>query len=408
MKHVTLVDARMGRGKSTAAIRYMNERKGEQCFLYITPYLSEVDRVCDLCNFDEPGCDFMSKSTQLKTMMARRRNIASTHSLFSLMDDEALDLARENGYSLIVDESIQVIKSVPVSQHDLNLMCVNLIAVEDDGSVIWRDPEYIGKFDGYKQMAEDGALCCYGNTFYEIMSPKKLLAFDEVIMMTYIFEGQLQRGYLDYYGFTYDIVGIERDEDGYRFSDKPDSPPPIDYSSLITVVGVDPDSPDAKLNDVGRGRTALSVNWFNQRRKSHKDVKTLRACLDNFFRRKTNSRSGERLWTTFKENEEWLLGQRNRYAGDFLQLNARATNAYRETKYVAYLANRFINPNIAKFFASRGVAIDVDKFALSEMLQFIWRSAIRDDKPITLYVPSKRMRTLLLDWIEEMNKGAEQ
>ena len=405
MKRVTVVDARMGRGKSSAAIRYMNEQKGERCFLYITPYLSEVDRVCDLCNFDEPGCDFMSKSNQLKAMMARRRNIASTHSLFSLMDEEALTLARENGYSLIVDESIQVIKSVPVSQRDLDLMCDNLISVDESGCVTWIDAEYEGKFEGYKQMAQDGTLCCYGSTMYEIMNPEKLLAFDEVVMMTYMFEGQLQRGYLDYFGFTYDIVGIEQDGGGYRFSDKPDSPPPIDYSSLIDIVGVDPGSVEAKLNDLGRGRTALSVNWFAQRGKSHPDVKALRGCLDNFFRRKTNSRSGERLWTTFKENEDWLLGQRNRYAGDFLQLNARATNAYRKTKYVAYLANRFINPNISKFFASRGVKIDADKFALSEMLQFIWRSAIRDDEPIVLYVPSKRMRTLLLDWIEEMNKG---
>lgn len=407
MKHVTIVDARMGRGKSSAAIRYMNERKGSQCFLYITPYLSEVDRICDFCNFDEPGCDFMSKSNQLKSMMARRRNIASTHSLFSLMDEEALSLARENGYSLIVDESLQVIRSVPVSQRDLDLMCDNLITISEDGVVTWIDPDYEGKFEGYKLMAMDGALCCYGKTFYEVMSPEKLLAFDEIIMMTYMFEGQLQRGYLDYYGFTYDIVGVEQDGDGYRFSDRPDSPPPIDYSKLIEVVGVDLDSVDAKLNELGRGRTALSVNWFAQRGKSHEDVRALRSCLDNFFRRKTGSRSGERLWTTFKENEEWLLGQRNRYAGDFLQLNARATNAYRDTRYVAYLANRFINPNIAKFFAARDVVIDTDKFALSEMLQFIWRSAIRDDKPIVLYVPSKRMRTLLLDWMKEMSEGVK-
>ncbi len=48
MKHITVVDARMGRGKSSAAIGYMKQYMGKRCFLYITPYLSEVDRVCSL------------------------------------------------------------------------------------------------------------------------------------------------------------------------------------------------------------------------------------------------------------------------------------------------------------------------------------------------------------------------
>ena len=53
---------------------------------------------------------------------------------------------------------------------------------------------------------------------------------------------------------------------------------------------------------------------------------------------------------------------------------------------------------------TNGVSVDEDGFALSEMIQFIWRSAIRDGKEITLYVPSSRMRNLLLDWLEEISK----
>jgi len=49
----------------------------------------------------------------------------------------------------------------------------------------------------------------------------------------------------------------------------------------------------------------------------------------------------------------------------------------------------------------RGVMFDQDKWALSEMVQFVWRSAIRDEKPITLYVPSKRMRDLFINWLSE-------
>ena len=43
--------------------------------------------------------------------------------------------------------------------------------------------------------------------------------------------------------------------------------------------------------------------------------------------------------------------------------------------------------------------MDEDAYALSEMLQFIWRSAIRDGKEIWVYLPSVRMRSLLEEWI---------
>ena len=45
--------------------------------------------------------------------------------------------------------------------------------------------------------------------------------------------------------------------------------------------------------------------------------------------------------------------------------------------------------------------VDEDGYAISEMLQFLWRSGIRDGKRITVYIPSRRMRNLLINWIEE-------
>ncbi len=61
-KEITIVDARMGRGKSSAAIRYMNENKGKKRFLYITPYLKEVDRICEQCDFEQPEADRASNT----------------------------------------------------------------------------------------------------------------------------------------------------------------------------------------------------------------------------------------------------------------------------------------------------------------------------------------------------------
>ena len=44
---------------------------------------------------------------------------------------------------------------------------------------------------------------------------------------------------------------------------------------------------------------------------------------------------------------------------------------------------------------------DNDNYALSELLQFIWRSNVRmadSDNPVYVWVPNKRMRKLLRDF----------
>jgi hypothetical protein len=44
--------------------------------------------------------------------------------------------------------------------------------------------------------------------------------------------------------------------------------------------------------------------------------------------------------------------------------------------------------------------VDSDMFALSEMIQFIWRGAIRQGKPMKVLILSERMRNLLIKWLE--------
>ena len=234
-----------------------------------------------------------------------------------------------------------------------------------------------------------------------IMNPAMLSAFDEIFMLTYLFDGQYQKAYLDFYGLPYRIMGVQQDKDGYYFSKLPDSPPPMDYSKLISIV----EKP--KMNQAGNHPYALSKKWFAHRGYDNPEIRALRNNLRCFFRSTPNSRPNTRLWTSFKSEREKLIDAKTgRFRSNFLQISARATNEYRSCTNLAYIANRFIDPNLTKFFATKNVHINADVFALSEMLQWIWRSAIRDGKPINLYIPSKRMRNLLLDWMKTTKKGA--
>ena len=73
-----------------------------------------------------------------------------------------------------------------------------------------------------------------------------------------------------------------------------------------------------------------------------------------------------------------------------------------------YFANQFINPNIKDFFNTKKVVVNEDKWALSELLQWIWRGRIRRNEPMNLDIPSKRMRNLLYDWLDNVEVNVFQ
>jgi len=75
---------------------------------------------------------------------------------------------------------------------------------------------------------------------------------------------------------------------------------------------------------------------------------------------------------------------------------------------VAYLVNVFFRVPVSRYLKAMFINLDEDLFALSEMIQFIWRSRIREGKPIDLFIPSGRMRHLLKAWLNgEMRTPVE-
>ncbi|WP_425084946.1 hypothetical protein [Ruegeria profundi] len=83
----------------------------------------------------------------------------------------------------------------------------------------------------------------------------------------------------------------------------------------------------------------------------------------------------------------------------WLPNTTRGTNDYKNATHLIYLYNQYINSNILSFLGAGSVS--QDDYALTELIQWVWRSRIRDKKPITLYLPSRRMRNLFLSWLWE-------
>ena len=97
----------------------------------------------------------------------------------------------------------------------------------------------------------------------------------------------------------------------------------------------------------------------------------------------------------------------SRYKKRFLAFNTKATNEHAACHNLAYCINVYANPNMLNYLNSRGAQLSQDAFALSQMIQWIWRSAIRRGEDVYLYIPSKRMRALLEQWIRDVQNGVD-
>ena len=405
---VRVCDAIMGAGKTQSAITQMLEDEESQ-YIYITPYLNEVTRVktaCDARNFYEPTDDKGRKIDDLHRLLRAKRNIVSTHALFKAYTDETVQLIRDGGYKLIMDEVADVVEKIEIHKDDIDMMLgQGLIQVDEIGCVRWMGLEYDGRFSGhFKDMCMTGHVFLYGRHLMLWTFPVGVFeGFREVTVLTYLFDAQIQKYYFDLHGIQVQKIGTAKVDGQYRFTDKPVVPEYV--ATLRDKVHI---LDNKKMNDVGNGQHDLSVSWYERvsATRGKPKIEKLRKNIYNFYRGINKSPSSRNLWTTFKGYEDVLAGKG--YAKGFLSFNARATNEYKDRTHLAYCVNLFYNPFMKNYFLKNNIVVEEDMWALSEMVQWVWRSAIRDGKEIWIYIPSARMRGLLRDWLEEQASIVER
>lgn len=405
----------MGRGKTSAMINHINQSEDDVRYLFIVPLLTEVQRIKEACcgkEFVEPFADG-GKLNNIKRLLAEGRNIVSTHALFGRFDDEAISLAKNMGYVLVMDEVTTVIRNIPITSYDCKWICENYVEETEDGKIIWLDDDYTGVLEPYKEQINGGNVyfCRTMDGRYEGMDlmyvmPREFFAgFRDMYLMTYMFKNQMIRCYFDMIGLPYQRLYVSGDSiENYQLSDQPQPRPDIDFSPLIHVLY------NERLNAIGDPKTALSKNWYVKNAATPL-LKKLQNNTYNFFNQYAKASSNECLWSTFCKDDikgidfPSIVGRKGFKKG-FLACNSKGTNQFRTKTALAYLINVYPSTLQKIYLRERGVEIDDDKYALSEMLQWIWRSAIRDGKEIQLYLPSRRMRTLLSDWLT--TKGREE
>ncbi|BBO80225.1 hypothetical protein DSCO28_07910 [Desulfosarcina ovata subsp. sediminis] len=435
---VTCIDACMGTGKTTHAEMMFNSAPTDAKFLYITPYLKEVERIEHDCpGFVQPMTmkeankreketgkwpevhpsirNCMNKGEAIHQLISDGHNITSTHSLFKDVGEDTVELLRIQGYTLVMDEVLTPVEGLDVKAKEVKAMLdADVIrkaeSLTEGGKVIKAIP---GNQDGFergyddlRRIAKNGRLVLVDDTVLVWLLPTDLLsAFREVYLMTYMFDCQPIAAYFKMFG----IEVIKKTLWCGKL---------VDYSEGLAngkLTGVHQKlaiHERGRVNDIGDIPSALSKEWY--KRDTKVKAKQIANNLYNFFHNHTDSPLDERMWTTYKDRREAIEKaagrEASRFADGFVSNNVRATNDLDHKSALAFCCNFHMNPYIKKFFKYGGADPHEDDWALSEMLQWIWRSRIRTEKSITVYIPSKRMRSLLKDWldkVQEWTKGAE-
>lgn len=399
-KIIKVIDSRMGKGKTTFMLNHMKENHHNR-FIFVTPYLDEVKRVIEHCEFIQPESEKnKTKLDHFKELISDGLSIATTHQLFKSVDLETIKLLKDWDYTLVLDEVLEVISISKLSKNEFNaLEELGLIKHEGNTWVKGDDESILLKYSYEWKYAEivrnliRNSVEIFENKILVWLFPVDLLkCFKTTYILTFMFDGYPLKPYLELHNFNiskYSIkdmqmVDYERDN-------------PSDLKGLINIY-------EGKYNDIGKGYNTFTVYWYNNILKNNPDsIIEIRDSLNNFYKNfmiKTKDKKKDSvIWTCFKEHIDTITTS-GINSNNFVAHNLRATNKYGKRANLAYLVNRNYNPIIKRWLLDKGLDTNDDSFALSEMIQWIWRSRIRNGENINIFIPSERMRNLFRAYLD--------
>lgn len=410
---IKIVDDIMGSGKSTWAINHINQNPDKK-FLCIVPLLSECERFKEKTDIDiiDPE-KWGSKWKNFRWLVENDKNIVTTHSLIKMMDLDMLELLKSKNYVLMIDECLDVLDTYKISKDDLKIIFnEKLVSLDEDGFLVWNEERkpYKGVYGDIKRLCSFKSLMGFKKENSDELAriimwnfPVDFFkCFDESYIFTYLWKGSIQKSYFDIHGIKYEKYMLDYDRQLIPHCKE------IEYEKRKNIVDLI-NIYDGKFNKIGMkiGKSnPLSKSWYEDKRKKNRSIfSQLKNNTENYFRTVTKTKSIDNMYTVFKPYCKYVKGEG--YTKGFVSCNARGTNEFKNKKSLAYLINFFMSPDIKQFVEHYHIEFDDNLFSLSALLQWIWRSQIRDGKSIDLYIPSERMRELLKIWINECKTMSE-
>lgn len=408
IKEVEIIDSITGSGKTTAICKWMDDNP-QYKYIYISPLLSEVEnggrihKQCLKTKFVSPTMDeHDTKSDHLLDLIKVGCNISCTHSLYLKMTEEHFKAIEQQQYVLIIDEELGMIDGFnEYSKSDLesliSLGCIDY--QESDGMLVWiKDDQNFDhkdhKYYNFKRHVENGLIYCAKRSkgMTVIQLPIKLLNIcKRVIIMTYLYDGNLLESFLKLKNIKsipfneFDKLNLKKISKG-------------DIRKLISIHKETKKKRDEldKLNlSMTWYQTKVTINELNTISKYIKSVGVAHNadCNTMMYTFPKCRKNGEKNALTkikpisFNKDNCWVY------------VSMRATNSLSHKNCLVHCFNRYLNQSVKAYLQDFNIKVDDDIFALSEMIQWVWRSAIRNNEPIVLAIASKRMKELFTSWL---------
>ena len=410
---IEVLDALMGTGKTTAIINWMKDNPQNK-YLYVSPMLAEVEEripcECASLEFVFPTTEnHKTKSAHLLELLGEGCNISFTHSLFQDLTKRHLELIRKEGYVLVIDEEVGLIEpySGVYKKGDItSLETAEHIEVDESNLGIvrwkWEDMEEDTAYSKLKRLCDLEMLYC-AKRDREMMVTQLPLALVEsarrTIILTYLFEGSIMESFIKLRGVTIEpFREVKLLKDPVQV--KREAKQLINLCTTPTI---------SKLTK----NFTLSSGWYSTSA-TKEQLSQLGTAIFSAYRKypkediiltMPKDSTSKRIGKTSKVNPRYGSHKSINADSCFLYCSCRATNEYAHKKVAIHAYNRYVNVPVKAYLQDYGSAIGAvpseDQYALSEMLQWLWRTQIRNDLPIDVYVLSRRMYKLLADWLSE-------
>lgn len=413
MNRIEIIDRICGSGKTHAIIDWM-KRNPIQRYLYVSPMLTEVEEripsQAEWLNFKFPEVsgEYATKGDSLMALLREGHNIAFTHSLYLSFTRQHINTIREMGYILVVDEEVNLIQPLDSEYTSEDIRYLHKdgkLAIDKDkfGQLKWTWADYgsNARYSKLKNLCDLGMIYCVESPIdgelanLVIQLPVELVtASSRCIAISYLFKGSVMESFLKMRGI--EVVDFDHEAGGvsFRYSNEEVIEK---LKGLITFI----ETPSTKKI----GRKSLSYTWYAKEMKQE-DADELAAAIRSVAQ-KVGAISDDVMYTmpknrAFPERKNAIVVKPKSLPADrcYVYCSARATNDFAHKHTLIHALYRHPNVTIASYLKHYGYPVDIDQFALAEMIQWIFRSRLRNQEPINLCLLSHRMRVLFNGWLE--------
>jgi len=412
MTEITIVDRPCGFGKSTDLIKEIKKCKANYPhikILLVVPVLTEITRFIVEIGGDwltTPTGDDGTKSDSLKDLLFKGKSIVITHALYERLKSFQHLIAE---YSVVIDEVPTVAKEVSpyidagtfkmiLSKEYISIDPVTKVIRPKEGWLV--DEGYftsgVGKqIHNFMDIISDADVYFVNNTYQVMPLPEAFFtAPKSLTILTFLFKGTQ----LDYYMrernyvYThqhdpYELTEFKKSMATHLLVYKEPIPLKLGYSVMTGK------SADAR-KAVGKFISSLFKKFKRNGLDITPDQILVASHKDAFY--------GQREGGSSKvSNKTSLMTLARLSKVEYTPLSTRGTNKYKHLDVLIILGQLNMNPSLAEFLGMRTKEAQ-NGYATSELIQLIYRTAIRDNEDILLIIPDEENVQLLHSFLNSV------